>query len=99
MLSQAIAQDVATLNLSLFGIGITLLTVLISFAISKKDVIKAYSEARKISAMDVSLKGKLKYAIEYLSYVRKAVIHISAISIVSLLSYILWWLDVYIVSP
>jgi hypothetical protein len=96
MHSQAIARDIANLNLSLFGIGVTLLTVLISFAISKKDVIKAYSDARKISTMDVSLKGKITNSITYLQYIRKAIIHVSIISAVSLLSYILWWFDVFI---
>jgi hypothetical protein len=96
MLNQEIVRDIATLSLSLFGIGITLLTVLISFAISKKDTVKAYSDARKISTMDVSLKGKIAYSIEYIRYIRKAIIHISMISAMSLFSYLLWWFNIFV---
>lgn len=89
-------QDISNLNLSLFGIGITLLTVLISFTISKKDEVKVYSDVYKTSSMDLSLKGKIVYSIKYIKRLRKAIIHIGLISAMSILSYMMYWIDKFL---
>lgn len=87
-----IIQDIANFNLSLFGIGITLLTVLISFVLSKKDEVKVYSDIYKTSHMDLSLKGK----IQYIKYLRKVIIHIMLVSLLSIYSYLFYWIDKFV---
>lgn len=85
MLNRAdIIQDIANFNLFLFGIGITLLTVLISFVLSKKDEVKVYSDLYKTSHIDLSLKGKIQYSIQYIRYLRKITTHIALISLLSI---------------
>lgn len=97
MLNRAdIIQDIANFNLSLFGIGITLLTVLISFVLSKKDEVKVYSDLYKTSHIDLSLKGKIQYSIQYIRYLRKIIIHIALISLLSICSYLLYWIDQFV---
>jgi len=91
-----IIQDIANFNLSLFGIGITLLTVLISFVLSKKDEVKVYSDIYKTSHMDLSLKGKIQYSIQYIKYLRKVIIHIMLVSLLSIYSYLFYWIDKFV---
>ena len=91
-----IIQDIANFNLSLFGIGITLLTVLISFVLSKKDEVKVYSDIYKTSHMDLSLKGKIQYSIQDIKYLRKVIIHIMLVSLLSIYSYLFYWIDKFV---
>lgn len=91
-----IIQEIANFNLSLFGIGITLLTVLISFVLSKKDEVKVYSDLYKTSLMDLSLKGKIEYSIQYVRYLRKVIKHIVLICILSISSYLIYWIDKFV---
>lgn len=91
-----IIQDIANFNLSLFGIGITLLTVLISFVLSKKDEVKVYSDIYKTSHMDLSLKGKIQYSIQYIKYLRKVIINIMLVSLLSIYSYLFYWIDKFV---
>lgn len=87
-------SNIANLNLSLLGIGLTVLTVLISFAINKKEELKVYNELYKKGRADVLLKGKIKSAIEYLKKIRATILHTFAICCLSGISYIGLWLNV-----
>lgn len=80
------------INLSLFGIGITILTVLLSFVITKKDEVKVYSDIYKSGQADPTIKGKISLSIQYIKKLRRIIVHIIVICIISLLSVLSSWI-------
>ncbi len=46
--------------------------------------------------MDLSLKGKIQYSIQYIKYLRKVIIHIMLVSLLSIYSYLFYWIDKFV---
>lgn len=87
----SIIDFIFNINLSLFGIGITILTVLLSFVITKKDEVKVYSDVYKSGQGDPTIKGKISLSIKYIKKLRKIIAHIITICIISLISILTSW--------
>lgn len=89
-----ILNNLWNLNFSIFGIGVTLLTVLISFLITKKDELRVYDKLYKHQNSDVTLKGKITSAIIHIKKLRRFTYHIIVIICSSLIVYSTSWISI-----
>lgn len=64
------------LNFSVFGIAVTLFTVILSFIVTKKDELKLLAELNKKEDSDVLIIGKIKSARKYIKRLRRVCLHV-----------------------
>ena len=88
----SILENLCNLNFSVFSVGVTLLTVLMSFIISKKDELKVYNSLYKHNDREVTLKGKITGARSYIFMLRRFTMHVIIIIFSSILTYSVYWL-------
>ena len=88
--------NLCNLSFSIFSVGVTLLTVLISFIIIKKGELEVYNSLLKKEDHDVTLRSKINSARKYIIMLRKFTLHVIIIIFLSILIYSVFWLNIVI---
>ena len=88
----SIFNDICNFQLVIFGIGITLFTVLYSFILNKRDDLRGYSELIKFGKADPLTLQKNELAKSYINRFKKVNNHLINIVIIALLIYVASWI-------
>lgn len=73
-------EDIYSVNFTLFGIALTIFTVLYSFILNKKDDLKLIADRIKFREINPMLKPQESYAIRYIKKLKRVNNHIIFIS-------------------
>lgn len=84
-----ILNDICNFQLVIFGISVTIFTVLYSFIIAKRDDIKIVNEQIKLGNDSPTIKQKIAFSISYINQWRKVNFHVKIIIVTSFIIYII----------
>lgn len=85
----SIIKDICNFQLSIFGISITLFTVLYSFILNKRDELRSYNEQIKTGTANPIITQKYNFAKSYIKKVKEVNRHLKRLVIISLLCYLI----------
>lgn len=88
----SIIKDICNFELSVFGISITLFTVLYSFILNKRDELRSYSEQIKTGTANPIITQKYNFAKSYIKRVKEVNRHLKCLVIISLSCCLISWL-------
>lgn len=87
-----IIKDICNFQLSIFGISITLFTVLYSFILNKRDELRSYNEQIKTGTANPIIIQKYNFAKSYIKRIKEVNSHLKWLVIISLSCYLISWL-------
>lgn len=85
----SIIKDICNFQLSIFGISITLFTVLYSFILNKREELRSYNEQIKTGTANPIITQKYNFAKSYIKKVKEVNRHLKRLVIISLLCYLI----------
>lgn len=85
----SIIKDICNFQLSIFGISITLFTVLYSFILNKRDELRSYNEQIKTGTANPIITQKYNFAKSYIKKIKEVNRHLKRLVIISLLCYLI----------
>ncbi|MFN3783129.1 MAG: hypothetical protein ACK4R6_04390 [Spirosomataceae bacterium] len=83
-----VLNDICNFQLVVFGISVTIFTVLYSFIIAKRDDIKIVNEQIKLGNDSPTIKQKVAFSISYINQWRKVNFHVKIIIVISFITYL-----------
>lgn len=87
----SILNDICNFQLVIFGIGVTLFTVIYSFVLSKRDELRGYNDQIKNGNDNPLINQKYEFARAYIIRFKRINRHIRNVIILSFLIYVLTW--------
>jgi ABC-type iron transport system FetAB permease component len=91
-------NDIWNFQLMLFGLSVTLFTVIFSFVIAKRDELRAISDLIKSGDQTIITKPKEIFAKNYILKLKKINDHITILIIVSLMTSLFGWFSERFIS-
>ncbi|WP_378018604.1 hypothetical protein [Adhaeribacter terreus] len=85
-------SDIANFHFVIFGIALSLFTVLFSFILNKREELRGYSERIKLGEESISLFQKNQAAKNFIKKLKRVNFHIIIIIFISLIMYVLVWI-------
>ena len=86
-----ILSDVCNFQLVVFGIAVTLFTLLYSFIMNKRELLKNYNEDIKLGNASPVIYQKTNFSIIYINRLKKTNIHLIILCTTSFISYLFSW--------
>lgn len=83
-----ILKNIGTFSITIFGVEMTIFTVVYSFIVSKKNYLKEINRNISISGQTPFFASERKFAYSYIAYLRKLNIHIITLASISLMLFI-----------
>lgn len=83
-----ILKNIGTFSITMFGVEMTIFTVIYSFIVSKKNYLKEINRNISISGQTPFFASEKKFAYSYIASLRKLNIHIIALASISLMLFI-----------
>lgn len=91
-LTYTLLEDSWSLHLAIIGIAISVITLLYSLAIGKREELKILSDADKFGCKDPIVDAKISASAKYIDMVKKAIASCNLILMLSVINALLSWI-------
>ena len=93
-----ILSDICNFQLVVFGIAVSLFTLLFSFIMSKREQLKVYSNEVKLGNSNPETFQKIEFCKSYISRLRRTNRHLMIISVSTLSIYLFSWVSLRLID-